>query len=161
MRIRNIVEGDIVFIEKYQWFYAALSGYSATSLLVLTNVSPANFGFWLMLATIAFAICLPVFATFSMTYWIFLKYRVPQKNVALLINSPKSQKVTSYSMYLIAFASLFIIIHLSYIAGVTAAVALYFSKKFQSYCLYKVGITNQWLDAVERSPGNAPDLEPN
>jgi len=150
-----------VFIEKYQWFYAALSGYSATSLLVLTNVSPANFGFWLVLATIAFAICLPVYATFSMTYWIFLKYKVPQKNVALLINSPKSQQATIYSMYLIAFGSLSLIIHLSYLAGVAAAIALYFSKKFQSYCLYKVGITNQWLDAVERNLGNAPNLEPN
>ncbi|NOH83717.1 hypothetical protein F0249_07820 [Vibrio sp. 03-59-1] len=150
-----------MFIEKYQWFYAALSGYSATSLLVLTNVNPANFGFLLIFATIAFAVCLPVFATFSMTYWIFLKYKVPQKNVALLINSPKSQQATTYSMYLIALASLLLIIHLSYLAGIAAAVALHFSKKFQSYCLYKVGITNQWLDAVERSPGNVPNLEPN
>ncbi|QSV17302.1 hypothetical protein [Photobacterium ganghwense] len=148
------------FIQGYQWYYAAITGYCATALLVMTNVPEQNITTLITFSIVAFSISFPIFTIKTMTFWIFSKYKVPEKNVALLINSNKYKQINDIGLYPLLFATLCFISHLNLIAGLAAAVTFFIALKYQDLCLRATGIDNEWFAAVRNNPNNAPTPQP-
>lgn len=71
------------FIDKYQWMYAALSGYCAASLLGIASFNEGD-SIWLQISLAFYALALPIFATLTSIFWIYSKFEVPAKNVAFV-----------------------------------------------------------------------------
>ena len=98
-------------------------------------------------------------ATLTSTFWIYSKFEVPAKNVALMINSNWTRIVTNASLGFIAIATLTFVTHMSYIASAMSIIGLIIELTFQAQCMSKVGITDKYLRSVVHKPGEPANFD--
>ncbi|HIF9128064.1 TPA: hypothetical protein ACX6RS_000493 [Photobacterium damselae] len=96
-------------INQLKWIYSALSGICVTYFFALfSGSSSINSSFFLNLSTISFAICLPIFISFSTVHIILIENKENSERCIELLSQHWVTKITSFALILIcvAFTSL-------------------------------------------------------
>ncbi|WP_139374614.1 MULTISPECIES: hypothetical protein [Vibrio] len=120
-------------IGQLKWFYSALTGVCAAYFFALFSGQASIVGSsYLQASTILFAICLPLFATFSLVHIFFVEANLPSDVCDAALEQPWVTKLSRVAiiMFIVAFGSL--IGHFSVLAlfgSVTMTVCCFFSVK--------------------------------
>jgi hypothetical protein len=115
--------------EQLRWMYGVFTGVSVAFFfsLIGTTISFSDKPL-LLLSAVIFAIILPVFTCFTLINLYIIEEGIPQDKALKVLESKRAELISRYAIYGLVTALIFLVFHLSLIAGlvmVTSTLAIF------------------------------------
>jgi len=115
---------DSLIIEQLKWLYAGLAGICVAFFLTLFGSEILlRESSLLLLSTVCFATCLPIFTTFAVAHVVLIESDVPPDRYVPVLRHPRIRRITSVALLVFAIGFVLLICHFSTIAAVSSLAA--------------------------------------